>query len=300
PSKHNYLLMLPQDRTEAIMLAKLADLGVAVVRGATFTSLREETDHVVVSLQTPAGAATVSARYLVGADGMHSDIRKACGIAFDGDQYEGSFILADVTIEGAEDRDEVSLFFSPAGMVVVAPLPGGRLRIVATAEDAPEKPDANLIQSLLDARGTTAPRFGKVVHIHWSSRFRLHHRLARSYRKGRTFIAGDAAHAHSPAGGQGMNTGILDAYTLGRLLGAYIVGNADISTLDSYEKLRRPAAAQVLNLADGMTKAATLRSPFKRALRNFVLSVMTRLPPFRKRIELSLSGIARASSTVAE
>ncbi|MDZ4395682.1 FAD-dependent oxidoreductase [Cypionkella sp.] len=300
PSRHNYLLMLPQDRTEAIMLTRLAELGVDVVRGATFTTLREEIDHVVVDLQTPEGVTKVSATYVVGADGIHSEVRKACGIAFDGDQYEGSFILADITVEGAQNRDEVSLFFSPAGLVVVAPLPGGRLRIVATVDDAPEKPDASLIQSLLQARGPTAPKLGKVLDVHWSSRFRLHHRLARSYSKGRVFIAGDAAHAHSPAGGQGMNTGIGDAYTLGRLLGRVIVGQADRASLDSYEVLRRPAAAEVLRLAGRMTSAATMRSPLKRAVRNLVLSAMARLPAVRERVELSLSGIARASATVSE
>jgi 2-polyprenyl-6-methoxyphenol hydroxylase-like FAD-dependent oxidoreductase len=139
-----------------------------------------------------------------------------------------------------------------------------------------------------------------VLDVHWSSRFRLHHRLARKYRKGRTFVAGDAAHAHSPAGGQGMNTGIVDAYTLGRLLGDVIVRHADRATLDNYEALRRPAAAEVLHLAGRMTSAATIRSPLKRAVRNLVLSAMTRLPAVRKRIELGLSGIARTSATVAD
>ena len=134
----------------------------------------------------------------------------------------------------------------------------------------------------------------------WSSRFRLHHRLARQYRKGRVFIAGDAAHAHSPAGGQGMNTGLVDAYTLGCLLSDVVLGRSPEGSLDRYEELRRPAAAQVLALAGRLTEAATLRAGWKRSLRNVVLGLIARVPAFRSRLAINLSGIARRSAVPAE
>lgn len=259
PSRHRYLLMLPQDRTEAILLDRLAQLGVEVVRGTTFLGFAETAGKITARLETGDGRTTVEARYLVGADGMHSAVRTACGIPFDGAQYEGSFVLADVSIEEGRQRDEVTLFFSPDGLVVFAPLPGGRYSVVATAEDAPETPDAPFMQRLPDTRGPAHERLDRIRGVFWSSRFRLHHRLARSYRKGRVFIAGDAAHAHSPAGGQGMNTGFVDACTIGRLLADVLNGHAAEAVLDRYEALRRPAAAEVLALTGRLTTAATLK-----------------------------------------
>jgi 2-polyprenyl-6-methoxyphenol hydroxylase-like FAD-dependent oxidoreductase len=300
PSRHRYLLMLPQDRTEAIMLDRLAELGIEVARGTTFLGIIEDGGQITAELETAEGKAAVSASYLVGTDGMHSAVRTACGIPFEGAQYEGSFVLADVSVQETGQRDEVTLFFSPDGLVVFAPLPGNRYRVVATVRDAPEKPDAALIQQLLETRGPTDERIGRVRDVTWSSRFRLHHRLARSYRKGRVFIAGDAAHAHSPAGGQGMNTGLVDAYTLGRLLADVLNGRADEATLDQYEALRRPDAARVLALAGRLTAAATMENRWMRGLRNAALLLAAKLPRFRDRLALNLSGLARRSSTLLE
>jgi 2-polyprenyl-6-methoxyphenol hydroxylase-like FAD-dependent oxidoreductase len=300
PSDHRALLMLTQDRTEAIFLDRLTSLSVPVLRGVKFLSYEDAPHGVRVSLQTADGPASMTVRYLVGADGMHSAVRTASTIPFDGEQFEGSFALADVVLDGAGDRDEVTLFFSPDGLVVVAPLPGGRYRIVATADAAPEKPDAQFVQRLLDARGPSRPSLGRVRDVSWSSRFRLHHRLARQYRKGHVFLAGDAAHAHSPAGGQSMNTGIVDAVVLGRLLSDVLLGRAGEVSLNRYEMLRRPAAAKVLELTGRMTRAATLRGGWQRRLRNAVLRLLASMPWFRSRLALNLSGIARRSALPAD
>ncbi|MCB1372587.1 MAG: FAD-dependent monooxygenase [Rhodobacteraceae bacterium] len=300
PSEHRYLLMLPQDRTEAILLDRLAALDVEVTRGAALVGLREEGQRVIAEVEIGGERRTVSARYVVGADGMHSLVRESCGIAFDGAPYEGSFVLADVTLERTAARDEVTLYFSPEGLVVLAPLPGGSYRVVAVVDEAPEKPDAAFIQRLLDERGPREHALGRVGSVTWSSRFRLHHRLARRYRKGPVFIAGDAAHAHSPAGGQGMNTGMMDAYALGCLLSDVILGHATEASLDRYEALRRPAAAEVLALAGRLTEAATLRAVWKRRVRNAVLGVAARFPAFHDRLALNLSGIARRAAVPAE
>ncbi|TIU19402.1 MAG: FAD-dependent monooxygenase, partial [Mesorhizobium sp.] len=188
---------------------------------------------------------------------------------------------------------EVSLFFAPAGLVVVAPLPDGSYRVVATMDDAPEKPEIADIQALLDSRGPTKER-AQVLDLSWSSRFRVHHRLVRSYRKDRLFLMGDAAHVHSPAGGQGMNTGIIDAVVLGQLLGDVVNGVRPEAELDLYETLRRPAAEEVLELAGTMTDMALTRSPVKRFVRNLVLSVLNLNSFLRRRIALKLSGLSRA------
>ena len=186
---------------------------------------------------------------------MHSTVRERAGIAFSGGSYGESFVLADVRLSGGVPSDEVILYFSPAGMVVVAPLPDGVHRIVATVDDAPEHPDVAYVQALLDARGPaseSARRARGAVGL----ALRVHHRVADVYRAGRVLLAGDAAHVHSPAGGQGMNAGILDAMRLARALRQALAG--DEAALDAYGGARRPVAQQVVALADRLTRMATV------------------------------------------
>ena len=171
-------------------------------------------------------------------------MRRAAGIGFDGETDEGSFVLADVRMDWPLGRDEVSLFFSGPGMVVVAPLPDGAFRIVASLDDAPEHPGAAEIQALIDARGPSGGR-AAVEEVIWSSRFRIHHRVARTYRAGRFLLMGDAAHVHSPAGGQGMNTGLVDAVDARRILAEVVSG-------------RRPEAGSTATARCGAPRPAIL------------------------------------------
>jgi len=261
--------------------------------------LVEKEDRVEATIATPQGRRMISARYVVGADGMRSLVRQTAGIGFTGASYEESFVLADVDMEWDHGHDEVMLFFSPAGLVVVAPLPGGRYRIVATLENAPEHPAVTDVQALLDERGPTRGR-GRVSAVHWSTRFRLHHRVADRYRRGRLILMGDAAHVHSPAGGQGMNTGLVDACVLGKLLADVVSGRRDESHLDRYETMRRPAARQVLGLAGRLTHMATMKRAPQRALRNVVLRIVNHVPAARHRLEMDLSGLSRRAASVVE
>ncbi|MES1163562.1 MAG: FAD-dependent monooxygenase, partial [Rhizobacter sp.] len=204
-----------------------------------------------------------------------------------GGSYGESFALADVRLSGSVPSDEVILYFSPAGMVVVAPLPGGVHRIVATVAEAPEQPDAAFVQALLDTRGPQRER-ARVHDVLWGSRFRVHHRIADAYRAGRVVLAGDAAHVHSPAGGQGMHAGILDAMSLADALVAALAG--DNGALDAYGALRRPVAGQIVALADRLTRMATI-PPGLRSLRNLLLSTVSRLPAVRRQLAWRLSGL---------
>lgn len=295
PTEFACLLMLPQDRTERILTEALIKASGAVRWGCVVEALNETPTGVEARVTSSEGAQTIHARYVVGADGMHSLVRETAGIGFSGTSYEESFVLADVEMGWDHERDEVMLFFSPAGLVVVAPLPDGRFRVVATLDEAPAQPDVADIQRLLDARGP-ARGSARVYQVRWGSRFRLHHRVADHYRRGRLFLVGDAAHVHSPAGGQGMNTGLVDACVLGRLLADVISGRSEDSHLDRYEPLRRPAAKQVLQLAGRLTLMATLRSAPKRFVRNIALRTMNRLPAARRRLELALSGLSRRAA----
>jgi len=221
-------------------------------------------------------------------------VRQSTGIDFEGAAYEESFVLADIHLDWPLGRDEVSLFFSPDGLVVVAPLPDGPFRVVATLDNAPEHPTIADIQGLIDRRGPTTTK-SKVIDLVWSSRFRIHHRIAKSYRNGRLMLMGDAAHVHSPAGGQGMNTGLIDSVILGQLLADVVKGKRPDEALDLYQTIRRPAAEQVLALAGRLTGFATTRSPLKRFLRNLLFAFININPIAKRQMAMNLSGLARAS-----
>jgi len=284
PTPYPYTLMVSQAVTESVLLQRLRELGGRVLRPRSLADLAQDTAGATATLDD---GSRLRARYVVGADGMHSTVRERTRIAFSGAAYGESFVLADVRLSGGVPQSEVILYFSPAGMVVVAPLPDGVHRIVATVDEAPQHPDVAFVQALLDARGPEQER--AVVHeVLWSSRFRVHHRVADVYRQGRVLLAGDAAHVHSPAGGQGMNAGILDAMSLARALNRALAG--DEAALDAYGAERRPVAQQVVALADRLTRLATVR-PALRAWRNLVLSALARLPVFRRKLAWQLSGL---------
>jgi 2-polyprenyl-6-methoxyphenol hydroxylase-like FAD-dependent oxidoreductase len=215
-------------------------------------------------------------------------VREAAGIGFEGGQYDESFALADVRLAGDVPVDEVILFWASAGLTVVAPLPGDVYRIVAPVTDAPEDPSKQFVQQLLDDRGLGAGRM-VVTEVIWGSRFRIHHRVADTYRAGRLLLAGDAAHVHSPAGGQGMNLGIQDAIALAQALAA-VLGGAPDTVLDEYSDARRPIAQQVVTMTDRLTRLATLPRA-ARPIRNAAIGLAGRIPSVRRALALRLSGL---------
>ncbi len=300
PSKYPYTLMIPQNVTESLLVERLAALGSRVVRPLTAVSLQQDGGEATVQLasdprSTGAAVGSISARYVVACDGMHSRIRDVLGTPFVGSTYEESFILADVLMDWSVPPSEVALFFSEQGLLVVAPLPGDRHRIVATVDQADEHPALEVVQQLLANRGPKASP-AHIREVVWSGRFRVHHRLADHFRSGRVFLAGDAAHVHSPAGGQGMNTGIQDALDLAdRLAHVLAAGPAAPErqlVLDRYEDDRKAVAASVLRLTGRLTAAATVSGRVKRAARNRSLRALDRVPAFRRALTLRLAGIS--------
>jgi len=285
PTRYPYTLMLSQAETESVLHARLQELGGGVLRPRTLSGLTQDATGATATLDD---GTTLRARFVVGADGMHSRVRECAQIPFSGGRYGESFVLADTRLEGGVPSDEVVLYFSPAGMVVVAPLPGGRHRIVATVDEAPEHPSAAFVQALLDARGPARER-ARVLEVVWGSRFRVHHRVADRYRAGRILLAGDAAHVHSPAGGQGMNAGILDAMCLAGALVSALAG--DLAALDAYAAERRPVARRIVGFADGLTRVASVPR-LLRPLRNGVIWALSRLPGVRRRLAWQLSGLS--------
>ena len=219
---------------------------------------------------------------------MHSTVRERAGIGFTGDMYEQSYVLADVRMTWPLRDDEVTLFYSPGGLVVVAPMPGGRYRVVASMDDAPKQPSIGDVQRLLDTRGPMA-KAARIDEVIWSSRFRIHHRVANRYRSGRILLAGDAAHVHSPAGGQGMNTGIQDAVVLGRILAEVVAKRTTEGQLDEYGRIRRPVAERVVAFTHRMTRLATLRNRRAQSVRNALIGMITRIPAVRRWLATELA-----------
>jgi 2-polyprenyl-6-methoxyphenol hydroxylase-like FAD-dependent oxidoreductase len=213
-------------------------------------------------------------------------VREHAGIGFTGGAYDESFVLADVRLTGDAPEEEVVLFWATAGLTVVAPLPDGSFRIVAPVADAPAEPSVAFVQQLLDERSAGSVRVTEVV---WGSRFRIQHRVADTYRAGRLLLVGDAAHVHSPAGGQGMNLGIQDAVALAAALAAVLEGGSP-ALLDDYSDTRRPIARDVVTLTDRLTRLATLPRAL-RPVRNTAMSLAGRIPAVRRALAWRLSGL---------
>ncbi|MGA5542093.1 FAD-dependent oxidoreductase [Mycobacterium sp. NPDC051198] len=288
PTRYPYTLMISQADTEAFLLDRLEELGGKVVRPASVIRIQQTADQAIATF---ADGQQIRARYLIGADGMHSTVRDQAGIAFSGGTYGESFALADVRLSGGVPADEVILYFSPAGLVVVAPLPDGMYRIVATVDEAPQQPDVAFVQSLLDDRGPVAEP-AVVEEVVWGSRFRVHHRIADAFRNRRILLAGDAAHVHSPAGGQGMNLGIEDAVVLGEHLAQVLDAGAGDAVLDEYAATRRHTARGVVSMTSRLTELATA-SARRRPIRNRVMRLAGKLPAVRRALAWQLSGLNR-------
>ena len=287
PTQHPYTLMLSQADTERLLVERLHDLGGEVIRPKTLSRVTQDADGVMATFDD---GETIRAGYVVGTDGMHSTVRQQAGIGFAGGEFAESFALADVRLAGDAPRDEVILFYAREGLTVLAPLPGDIFRIVAPVADAPKVPSPAFVQSLLDTR-TFGPGRLVVTDLLWGTRFHLHHRVADMYRSGRLLLAGDAAHVHSPAGGQGMNLGITDAISLADALAEVLRGGSD-AALDGYATTQRRRAGQVLKLTGRLTRMATLPRPL-RPIRNSGMRLAAEVPAVRRQLAVQLSDLER-------
>jgi 2-polyprenyl-6-methoxyphenol hydroxylase-like FAD-dependent oxidoreductase len=297
PTRYPYMLMLPESTAESVLSERLASYGSSVLRPVTAVSLQQDESGVTVELwdgrtsrSRGPSRRTISARYVVGCDGMHSQIRSALEIPFVGPSRTESFVMADVRMLWPLPRSEIQLFFSKKGLLVVAPLPDDRYRILATLDRAIDYPELDDLQELLNTRGPRASP-AQVRNVVWSAGLRVHHRLATHYCSGRVFLAGDAAHVHSPVGGQGMNAGIQDALHIAAKLADVLTGRADVSALQQYEEERRAVAAAVGGLTRRMRGVATLRGRVGPKIRNRLLRAMSGVPFFRDELARRISGL---------
>ncbi len=268
-----HLTMVRQMDVEEVLSGALADRGVEVERGVTLLDTRTDGDAARATLERGGRVHGAGCRFLVGCDGPDSTVRRAAGIAWRGGAYHEEVLLADAELDGALTPGVLHVVAGREGLVFVFALgETATWRILATRPGSgagasfgqPGEPvPASDVQRVLDGAGLGA----RVAGLSWSARVGLQHRLAGSFRRGRLFLAGDAAHAHSPAAAQGMNTGILDAVNLGWKLALASRGTGSRQLLDSYEQERRPVARQVLALTHLVFFAEASTNPLSSFLR---------------------------------
>jgi 2-polyprenyl-6-methoxyphenol hydroxylase-like FAD-dependent oxidoreductase len=268
-SPFQYLLMIPQSESERLLETHLNALGVAVERDVELTGFADSGESVACTIRhRDGGVEAIEAGWLIGCDGAHSIVRKTLGIPFEGETLETCFILADVHVAGLEAGTELELFWHQDGIVVFFPISPGRYRIVADG-GAPDRRDPTFdeVQAIVDQRGPGGVTLSDPI---WLSCFAVNERKVKDFRADRIFLAGDAAHVHSPAGGQSMNTGMHDAFNLAWKLALTERGLANQSLLDSYSVERSAVAERILTDSGRLLRVATVRSRLAQDVRNFV------------------------------
>jgi len=279
-------VILPQDILEGLLRARFERLGGTIEWGRTVTGVRLTSDRsgrddsgpggVQLDCAGAGGDTTVmDAAFVAGCDGLRSAVREGAGIEWSsGTPYEEVFQLGDVDADTTLDRTQVHHFLGRHGVSVAIPMPGERWRVVGylDGDEGPDRPCASDLERLLTECGHRATSIGAV---HWSGRFRVTRRLAETFRAGPVFLAGDAAHVHSPAGGQGLNTGIQDAHNLAWKLAFVVKGQAGEQLLDTYTAERRPIAKTILRVTELQdSRLFGARSRVSRGLRNTVLGAL--------------------------
>lgn len=268
-------LILPQDVTERLLVERLEELGGTVERPTELVGLDGPPDEPVARLGGSGGAETVEPAWLVAADGAHSTVRHELGLPFEGVPYPDRFVVADADLEADLASDELHAWIHRGRLLLIVPLRReGHFRVITTHQpgddpdaDPDEPPGPETLQAIVDARSTVPVELGE---LRWASVFRVHCRGVPEYRVGRILLAGDAAHIHSPAGGQGMNTGIQDAHNLGWKLALVRTGTVPGGLLDSYHTERHPVGQRLLDTTDRAFQLAASDGLTARLVRRFV------------------------------
>jgi 2-polyprenyl-6-methoxyphenol hydroxylase-like FAD-dependent oxidoreductase len=299
-----YILMAPQSEVEELLLQDLARHGVSVERGTRLVTLTQDEHGVTAALDRTGHSRPgrlLTARYLIGADGAHSSVRKGLGLDFGGDPYTQRYLLADCRVDWPLDHTQFRVFMNGERIGLFLPLRGTSLSRVMTTDlaehDRTEQDGVSLERLQEDLRSAMGLPISLSEPV-WTSRYQAHLRQVERYRVGRAFLVGDAAHIHSPAGGQGMNTGLLDAANLAWKLAAVLRTGADPALLDTYHDERHPVGAALLRFTDRLYRVAAGLRGWRARLRDtvgpFLLRRMSAAPiPHRKSFRrLSQIGLA--------
>ncbi|MFK4448057.1 3-(3-hydroxy-phenyl)propionate hydroxylase [Caballeronia udeis] len=305
-TRYPYLLFLDQSVTERLMTEHLASFGVRVERGVELTRFRQGSAGLEAALRHRNGAEeSIRPSYLIGADGAHSTVRHGLDIEFIGKTFEQTFLLADLQVDTEWPDDEFHIFASSEGIATLFPMGGGRARLIAdkratatsgaTANDAAKSPEEITAPTLDDCRAIIERRIHHRVtatSLQWSSCFHLNNRMADRLRSGRIFLAGDAAHVHSPAGAQGMNTGIQEAFNLGWKIARMLAGVAPDRLLDTYHDERHPIEREVLRQSSFMTQMAAAEHGPMKLIRDHVMPALSAIGPLRDAARRTVSELS--------
>jgi 2-polyprenyl-6-methoxyphenol hydroxylase-like FAD-dependent oxidoreductase len=294
---HPYALMLPQSDTERLMEQHLNTFGVQVERQVELARFVGDEDGVTAFLRRPDGSEEkFDVPWMIGCDGAHSAVRHGLGMEFEGDTLPADFVLADVHLAGGPPpADEMDIYWNEVGLLLLMPITEGRYRIIADAGelDAAKRavePTLEEVQSFIDNAG---PGGIKAFDPVWLSRFTINERKVKDYRDGCVFLAGDAAHVHSPAGGQGMNTGMQDAVNLAWKLALVCRGFAHPEPLlASYSVERSEVGREVIANAGRLTTVATLKSGLAQNIRNHLASLMFGFSPVQRAMRQNMSELS--------
>lgn len=313
-SPYPYVLMVPQSITEQVLIDRLTSLGCPVERHVQLIALQQldqPYQYVQATIQHTGESAQseeqISARWVVGCDGAHSTVRHLSGIPFEGEALAQSFALADVQVDWKQDHNKLHVYLNKGYLTAFFPMFNQRYRVIigmpsqhSMTSSARDQPISLAdVQAVLDI---CLPIKVTISDPIWLAKFAVHQRKVKEYRTGRIFLAGDAAHIHSPIGGQGMNTGIQDAFNLGWKLALVCQGYAAESLLDSYHAEREPIARQLLRGTSLFTKLATTRHSVPIAIRNTVAPLLSSRKVIQKRLFRLLSeiGIAYDRSPIVQ
>lgn len=297
-----YILLHPQSETEASLEKHLNRLGVEVEWNTQIIKLQQNNEQFKVELQHANGEIeAIEPNYLIACDGGRSFCRKAIGARLDGDTFESEFIIADLEVEFSNppSENEWNGYFTNQGLVLLASLQKeGNWRIVIEVpwemQDKSASTDANSEEPTFDELKKMIELLHPIPDLklhkaNWISRFRIHRRIIEHFRYGSVFFAGDAAHLHSPAGGQGLNSGIQDAYNLAWKLALVSRGVAQPELLDTYHAERYPLLKQQVETTDAAFKMMLLRNPVSRKIRNRLVSLLLDLEPIQHPMEKRLA-----------
>lgn len=268
PAPYNFMLSLPQSDTERILEDALSEHGIDIERETELAGFTQNEHGIEARLSRPSGPSDLKADYIIGCDGAHSTVRNSLGLGFAGERYPESWSLADVRMEWPFGHGDGNLFMGVGGGVLfVISMPEDRFRVIANAPDA---------LSLL-------PDGSHVSEVLWQTDFNVSLRQVDSYGEGRAFLAGDAAHIHTPAGGRGMNLGIEDACDLAMRV---VEGG-----LEAYSRERHKVGHQVVRESDLQFRAANLRNPILKGLRNSIVRNVLGMECVQSRFRLRMAGL---------
>jgi 2-polyprenyl-6-methoxyphenol hydroxylase-like FAD-dependent oxidoreductase len=291
-SRFPYALMIPQSETERVLEEQLAIRGVKVERSVELTAFSDKGSIVEATLKKADGTTEqLTADWLAGCDGAHSTVRHGLAFEFAGSTLDSDWYLADGHVASLEPRDRMHIFWHRDGILAFFPIIGDRWRVIGDL--GPAAGGARHADPTLDEVNAMTARRGSPSLVMtdpiWLAAFRINERKVKDYRKGRVFLAGDAAHIHSPAGGQGMNTGMQDAFNLAWKLALVIKGSGGPVLLDSYSPERSAVGDRVLRNAGRLTEVAMLRNPVLQGVRNTVARFAAGFPFVQHKIANQLT-----------